>query len=205
MSNSEFINVAPRERVEDALRLMRKPLDAALNAVQAREVSLRDGGIRALVTGRTEKLGSTYLVSAEVIDPVRNLTLASDTETASGQDQIWPAVRRLSNWVRETLGGSHGAASIAPTGNWKKYDAVAAGLATIHGSGLRQQASAVGRLGAASRAKHSSKTRASHPRNMVGLGAEKSARSGVEDGGPKALDSIRDRHRARAVFHSGEL
>ncbi len=104
LSNSEFVNVAPRERVEDALRLMRKPPDVALSVAQAREVCLRDGGIRALVTGRTEKLGSTYLVSAEVIDPVQNLTLAVDTETASGQDQIWPAVRRLSNWVRETLG-----------------------------------------------------------------------------------------------------
>jgi tetratricopeptide (TPR) repeat protein len=104
LSNSEFINVAPRERVEDTLRLMRKPTDSTLNAAQAREVSLRDGGIRALVTGRTEKVGSTYLVSAEVVDPFHNLTLASDTETASGQDQIWPAVRRLSNWVRETLG-----------------------------------------------------------------------------------------------------
>jgi len=104
LSNSEFVNVAPRERVEDALRLMRKPPDATLNPAQAREVCLRDGGIRALVTGRTEKLGSTYLVSAEVIDPVQNLTLAAATETASAQDQIWPAVRRLSNWVRETLG-----------------------------------------------------------------------------------------------------
>jgi len=53
LSNSEFINVAPRERVEDALRLMRRPPDATLNAAQAREVCLRDGGIRALVTGRT--------------------------------------------------------------------------------------------------------------------------------------------------------
>ncbi len=104
LSNSEFINVAPRDRVEDTLRLMRKPTDVSLDAIQAREVCLRDGGIRALVTGRTEKVGSTYLVSAEVIDPVQNLTLAADTETASAQDQIWPAVRRLSNWVRETLG-----------------------------------------------------------------------------------------------------
>ena len=104
LSNSEFVNVAPRERVEDALRLMRKPPYAALNATQAREVCLRDGGIRALLTGRTERLGSTYLVSVEVVDPFEDRTLASDTETASGQDQIWPAVRRLSNWVRETLG-----------------------------------------------------------------------------------------------------
>ena len=104
LSNSEFLSVAPRERVEDALRLMRRPADTILTAAEAREVCLRDGGISVLVTGRTEKLGSTYLVSAEVIDPAQNRTLASDTETAAGPDQIWPAVRRLSNWVRETLG-----------------------------------------------------------------------------------------------------
>jgi len=104
LSNSEFISVAPQERVDDALRLMKQPPGTILTSAQAREVCLRDGGIRALVTGRTEKVGSTYLVSAEVIDPVQNRSLASVTETALGQEQIWPAVRRLSNWVRETLG-----------------------------------------------------------------------------------------------------
>lgn len=103
LSNSNFLYVAPRERVEDALRLMRKPPETKMDASLAREVCLRDG-IRAFVTGRTEKLGSTYLFSVEVIDPIRDLPVAVHTEPAAGQDQIWPAVRRLSNWVRESLG-----------------------------------------------------------------------------------------------------
>lgn len=104
LSNSRFVSVASRERVEDTLLLMRKPADTKLNAALAREVCLRDGGIRALITGTTEKLGSSYVFSAELIDPFRNRTVVSHSETAGGPDQIAPAIRKLSDWVRESLG-----------------------------------------------------------------------------------------------------
>jgi tetratricopeptide (TPR) repeat protein len=104
LSNSDFMSVAPQERIEDILRLMGKPLDLRLDRPQAREVALRDGSLRTLVMGRIEMVGSTYLVSAEVIDPLDNRTLGADTETAGGKEEIWPAIRRLSNWVRATLG-----------------------------------------------------------------------------------------------------
>ena len=57
LTNSRFVSVVPRERVEDALRLMRRATDTRLDRALAREVCLRDGEIHALVTGRTEKLG----------------------------------------------------------------------------------------------------------------------------------------------------
>jgi tetratricopeptide (TPR) repeat protein len=104
LTNSGFVSVVPRERVEDTLRLMRRPVDTRLNRALAQEVCQRDGEIRALVTGRTEKFGNTYVLRAELIDPTRNRVIAADTESAGGQDQIWPAVRKLSNWVRESLG-----------------------------------------------------------------------------------------------------
>ena len=104
LTNSRFVSVVPRERVEDALRLMRRATDTRLDRALAREVCLRDGEIHALVTGRTEKLGNTYLLSAELVDAIRDRVIASDTESAIGQDQVWPAVRKLSNWVRESLG-----------------------------------------------------------------------------------------------------
>jgi len=104
LTNSRFISVVPKERVEDALRLMRRAKDTRLDRALAREVCLRDGEIRALVTGRSEKLGNTYLLSVELIDPIRDRVIASNTESVIGQDQVWPAVRKLSNWLRETLG-----------------------------------------------------------------------------------------------------
>jgi tetratricopeptide (TPR) repeat protein len=83
---------------------MRKPPDSNLDLGLAREVCLRDGGIRALVTGRTEKYGDAYVFSVQLMDPVRNVPVALHSEAAAGPDQMWPAVRRLSNWVRESLG-----------------------------------------------------------------------------------------------------
>lgn len=104
LSNSRFVNVVPRERVEDTLRLMSKPLDTKVDDVLGREICLRDGGIRAMLTGRTEKFGPTYVLSVSLIDPNVGRTVISTSEEASGQEQIWPAVRRLSSWVRERLG-----------------------------------------------------------------------------------------------------
>src|SRR6185436_2406676 len=64
----------------------------------------RDGGIRALLTGRVERIGTTYVMSVSLVDPFRNQTVAGTTEEAANQEGLWPAIRRLSNWTRETLG-----------------------------------------------------------------------------------------------------
>ena len=104
LTNSSFVNVVPRPRIADALRLMRKPPETRVDAAIGREVSLRDGEIRALVTGRVEKLGAGYLVSAELVDPKDGVVVASLSEEAAGREAVLAAVRRLSSQVRETLG-----------------------------------------------------------------------------------------------------
>lgn len=104
LSNSQYVTVASRERVDDVLRLMRKPLDTKIDASLGREICLRDGGIRVLLTGRVEKLGTTYVLSVQLMDPVRGVTVASLSEEDSAESQLAAAVRRLSNRVRETLG-----------------------------------------------------------------------------------------------------
>ena len=43
LSNSRFVNVVPRERIQDALRLMQKPLDTRVDSEVGREICLRDG------------------------------------------------------------------------------------------------------------------------------------------------------------------
>lgn len=104
LSNSRFVNIAPRERINDTLRLMKKPLDTIIDAAVGREIALRDGGIRALLTGRVEKLDTTYVLNAALVEPGRGVTVASFSEEAEGQSEVVPAIRRLSNRVRETLG-----------------------------------------------------------------------------------------------------
>jgi tetratricopeptide (TPR) repeat protein len=104
LNNSQFVYVTPPERIDDALRLMKRPPDTRMDVTLGREVCLRDGGIRALLAGRADKLGSTYVLSISLIDPNQGQIVATHSEEASSQEQIAPAVRRLSNWVRESLG-----------------------------------------------------------------------------------------------------
>lgn len=104
LSNSRFVKVVPQQRIQDSLRLLRKPLDAKLDAALGREVCLRDGDIQVLISGRVEKLGSTYVLSVQVVNPARGVTLASFSEEDRADTELASAVRRLSIRVRESLG-----------------------------------------------------------------------------------------------------
>ena len=104
LSNSRFVNVVPRERIDDALRLMKKPPETKVDAALGREICLRDGGIRAVLSGRVEKLDNTYMLSASLVEPSGGVTVAGFSEEAVGQKGLVPAVRRLSSRVREALG-----------------------------------------------------------------------------------------------------
>ena len=104
LGESRFVNVVPRERVVDTLGLMRRPPETAVDAAVGREIALRDGGIRAMLTGRVDKLDSTYAVSAVLVEPATGRTVASVREEAAGDSEFLPAVQRLSNRVRARLG-----------------------------------------------------------------------------------------------------
>lgn len=104
ISNSQFMNVVPRERANDSLRLMKKPANTVVDPTVGREICLRDGGIRALITGRVEKLDSTYVLSAALVNPGTGVTVASFSERAVGQREAVGAIQRLSDRVREGLG-----------------------------------------------------------------------------------------------------
>ena len=104
LSNSRYVSVVSRDRIGDALRLMRKPPDTPMDAALAREVCLRDGEIRALLTGRIEKLGSKYLFSVELVEPRHGATLAGFSEESAGTEGALSAMGRIANRVRAALG-----------------------------------------------------------------------------------------------------
>lgn len=103
LSNSRFVNVVPRQRVGDALRLMRRPPDSPISAGVGREVCLRDGEIRALLTGRVEKLASKYVLSVEIVEPKQGTTLAGFREESTGLGASLAAMQRISDRVRVAL------------------------------------------------------------------------------------------------------
>jgi tetratricopeptide (TPR) repeat protein len=103
-SRSSFVTVVTRDRVQDALRLMQKPPDTAVTLAVGREISIRDGHIRALISGRIEKFGAIYALSVQILDPADGRVVAAVTEDANGESQVIPAVRRASLKMRRLLG-----------------------------------------------------------------------------------------------------
>ena len=103
IANSQFVNVVPRTDQRHPAADEKAPRHSHRPAV-GRDISLRDGDIKALLTGRVEKLDSTYLLSIELVDPTTAQPIAASSEEAVGQEQVLTAIRSLSNWSREVLG-----------------------------------------------------------------------------------------------------
>lgn len=101
---SRFVNVVPRVRVADTLRLMKRAEDTTLDADVAREVALRDGSVRALVRGRIDRLGDRYVVAMELVAPGSGIVVASLAEDAEDQRGVLSAIRILSNRLRTAVG-----------------------------------------------------------------------------------------------------
>jgi len=108
ISESRYVNVVPRPRIADALSLMKKPVNARIDAALGREICLRDGGIRALLTGRIEKIASRYLLSLAIVDPSSGATVAGFAEEAAGREKVPEAIRLCSSRLRDALGEAPG-------------------------------------------------------------------------------------------------
>jgi DNA-binding winged helix-turn-helix (wHTH) protein/tetratricopeptide (TPR) repeat protein len=104
LGNSRFVKVVPRERVEDVLRLMRKPADSRIDGALGREICLRDGEIHAFIKGRIEKLGKSYVLGIEVLNPAKGTRVAGLIQEEVAETKVGAAVRRIANRVRAIVG-----------------------------------------------------------------------------------------------------
>ncbi len=104
LANSTFVTVASRLRIEDTLLLMKLPVDTPLTDETARELAVRDGGVRGILSGTVDRVGSSTILSADLIAPRDGAVVASlSEEIADGEEPIH-ALRRLSRGVRQLLG-----------------------------------------------------------------------------------------------------
>jgi tetratricopeptide (TPR) repeat protein len=104
LDNSDVVGLVPAERVDDALRFMKRPPGTVIDRSVGREVALRDGHIKALLTGRIERFGSSYVLSAQLVDPANDSVVATIGEEATGQQMVLAALRRQATRVRLALG-----------------------------------------------------------------------------------------------------
>ncbi len=104
LNNSRFVKVIARNRVNDVLQLMQLPADTSIDIEIGRQISARDGDVSILITGRIDKVGDSYSLSASLVRPTDGVTLTSKSELAASQSDILPTVTRLALDVREALG-----------------------------------------------------------------------------------------------------
>jgi hypothetical protein len=98
------ILVVQQSRVDDALRLMKKDFKGRVDEALAREVCLRDGGIRLIAGCRAERAGAGFELTAWVIEAGSGRMLGSDSERVQALEDAWKAVRRLAAGIRRAAG-----------------------------------------------------------------------------------------------------
>ena len=104
LSVSRYANFVPPGRVVDTLKLMQRPADMRITEQVGREISLRDGDIRAMVSGSIQEIGGTYAIALKLIDPFRGNTVAVFERQAKGKKNVLKTMHRLSEDVRRNLG-----------------------------------------------------------------------------------------------------
>ena len=107
LSDSRYLHVAPPERVEDALRLMKRPLDTVVDRTIGREVALRDGGIQVVLAGAIETAGSGsgYVLRTLLVNPQDGRVLDSVREDAPDEAGVTSAPSTGEPCARATRGG----------------------------------------------------------------------------------------------------
>lgn len=104
LNNSVFVKVIPRYRIEDVLRLMKMPVDSNVDVETGRQISLRDGAVSILLTGRIDKVGETYSLTVTLVKASDGVTINSLSSISADQSSILQTVAKLSVEVRQTLG-----------------------------------------------------------------------------------------------------
>ncbi len=105
LSQSPSVRVLDQQAVRDALQRMQRPDVGVVTAALAREVAERQG-IKAVVTGQIDPVGSGYLLSASLVSAADGRALAAVRETAENPASLLKAIDGLSGKLRERIGES---------------------------------------------------------------------------------------------------
>jgi tetratricopeptide (TPR) repeat protein len=104
LMQSRGMTVVPAERVDDALRLMKRPRPTPLDARAAREVCLRDGDIPMFATGRIDRLGATYTIRATIARASDGGPVAQASIDVAGIESVLDGVRTIAARIRTAVG-----------------------------------------------------------------------------------------------------
>jgi tetratricopeptide (TPR) repeat protein len=103
LGQSRFVNVVSRPRVEDTLALMRLPAKTVLTEELARQVAVRDSGIRGVIAGRIEKFDATYVLTLRLLEPASG-KLAATLQRSGSKSEVVSELGDAADELRRRLG-----------------------------------------------------------------------------------------------------
>ena len=105
LAQSRSIRTVDPSTLGPALQRMNRPPMSAINAATARELAVREG-MTAVVEGRILGAPGSYVLTAKLIAAGNGEVLAAVDEPARSEQDVIPAVGRLSSALRAALGES---------------------------------------------------------------------------------------------------
>jgi tetratricopeptide (TPR) repeat protein len=105
LSQSPTVKLLDPQAVADALRRMEQAPATPLDLALARELAQR-AGVKAVVTGEIDPIGTGYQLSASLVAAADGRVLAAVRETAADDHALIGAIDRLSKKLRERIGES---------------------------------------------------------------------------------------------------
>ena len=108
LQQSAYVSVFPRARIEQTLTRMGRPSQAAtarLDESAAREVAQREG-IKSVVVGAIDRVDSSYMLTARIVDAATGTALAAETRVATHRSDVIGAVDDLVRRLRHDIGES---------------------------------------------------------------------------------------------------
>ncbi len=105
LGQSAYANIVSRQRLEGALKRMKRPAAVKIDEATAREIAQREG-LNVLVVPSITAIGDTYSLSARIHDVQNARDFRSEVVTAKGKNEVLPALDRLVARIRKDLGES---------------------------------------------------------------------------------------------------
>jgi eukaryotic-like serine/threonine-protein kinase len=105
LGQSPFLNILSEERVRQTLQEMTRSPNERLTRDLAREVCQRAGS-KAYLTGSITTLGTLYVIGLEALNCTSGDVLAREQMTATGKEQVLPALGQAASKLRKELGES---------------------------------------------------------------------------------------------------
>ncbi|MCK4773957.1 MAG: protein kinase, partial [Candidatus Krumholzibacteria bacterium] len=103
LSQSQYVNVFPRRRAEQAITRMKLKDVDRIDESMGREIAAREG-VRILVVPTISGVGDNYTLTGAIQDTETGENLLMEMVRADGKDEVLDALDDLANKIREDLG-----------------------------------------------------------------------------------------------------